>query len=274
MDATSEDVRIELIPLIDVIFCILTFFILAAVGLSRQQAISVDLPKAATGTPQGQQILMVSLDELGQVYVEKDPVITREDFIQKLRDYRQKNPQGTMALYASPNASYNEVVQVLDLLREVGGARVALATSPGENPQVSPDINPYGMPPGTGVPGFIPLPGQTLPGQIPGNPDGTFNPYSQPQLPGNLGQPELGLPGTSPANPGQPELGLPGTSPANPGQSQPKSSGTNSNTPQPSSPNAESKPSSSPVPNSGATTTPKQDSAAPQNNTDEGESDS
>ena len=69
-----EDVRLELIPLIDVIFCILTFFILAAVGLTRQQAIDLDLPSAETGQPIPGQVgqggisdrLYVSIDSLGQ----------------------------------------------------------------------------------------------------------------------------------------------------------------------------------------------------------------
>jgi biopolymer transport protein ExbD len=70
IDTQAEEVRVEIVPLIDVIFCILTFFILAAVGFSRQQAISIDLPKASTGTPQGREILVVSLNDLGQVFVD------------------------------------------------------------------------------------------------------------------------------------------------------------------------------------------------------------
>ncbi|MEM6435668.1 MAG: biopolymer transporter ExbD, partial [Cyanobacteria bacterium P01_D01_bin.115] len=76
LDTPSEDVRIEIIPLIDVIFCILTFFILAAVGLTRQQAIDLDLPNASTGNPlppQGlgaealqRERLYVSVDAIGQ----------------------------------------------------------------------------------------------------------------------------------------------------------------------------------------------------------------
>ena len=55
----EQEVRIEIVPLIDVIFCILTFFILGAVGLSRQQAIGLDLPKAQTGTPQMREMLAI-----------------------------------------------------------------------------------------------------------------------------------------------------------------------------------------------------------------------
>ncbi|MCU0536378.1 MAG: biopolymer transporter ExbD, partial [Hydrococcus sp. Prado102] len=48
----NGEVRIEIVPMIDVIFCILVFFILAAVSFSRQQAINIDLPKAESGLAQ------------------------------------------------------------------------------------------------------------------------------------------------------------------------------------------------------------------------------
>ncbi|HHP7229617.1 MAG TPA: ExbD/TolR family protein [Xenococcaceae cyanobacterium] len=129
-DETSKnEVRIELLPLIDVIFCILTFFLLAAVNLSRQQAINLDLPQAKTGTPQMRDLLIVTINDIGQLYVEQQPV-TRSLLSARLEDYNETNPNGRMVLYASKNATYREVVEVLDILREVGGDRVALATVP------------------------------------------------------------------------------------------------------------------------------------------------
>jgi biopolymer transport protein ExbD len=137
LDSPIEEVRIELIPLIDVIFCILTFFLLAALQLTRQQAISVDLPKASTGQAQGQEMLIVSIDRLGKTYIEQQPVTLRE--LQELAGrYLQLYPNGVMVLYAPKEAKYNDVVQVLDLLREMGGSRVALATLPG-TPQAEND---------------------------------------------------------------------------------------------------------------------------------------
>ena len=128
----NQEVRIEIIPLIDVIFCVLTFFILAAVGLSRQQAITLDLPQANTGKPQMREMLVVSLDDFGQYYIEQQ-LVSRNQLEQAIADYHQVNPDGLMVLHAARNASYNEVIQVLDMLREVGGKRVALATLPGES---------------------------------------------------------------------------------------------------------------------------------------------
>ncbi|AFZ29490.1 Biopolymer transport protein ExbD/TolR [Gloeocapsa sp. PCC 7428] len=149
-----EEVQVQIIPLIDVIFCILTFFLLAALQFTRQQAINVDLPRATTGTPpEIRQTLIVTLDAIGQTYVEQEPV-SRDQLTQRLQTYRQANPEGIMVLNASRTASYNEVIQVLDLLRAVGGDRVALATLPGDNnPGVSPTV--------PVVPGVVPSPGTT-----------------------------------------------------------------------------------------------------------------
>ncbi len=143
LDTATEDVRIEIIPLIDVIFCILTFFILAAVGLTRQQAIDLDLPSASTGDPlppQGlgseaiqRERLYVSVDAIGQVYLDQQPV-SLDLLYDVLLQHQQVSPEGLIVLYASRDARYEDVIQVLDLLRSVGGDRVALATLPGESP--------------------------------------------------------------------------------------------------------------------------------------------
>jgi biopolymer transport protein ExbD len=273
MDHPVEEVRVELVPLIDVVFCILIFFILAAVSFSRQQAISIDLPKASNGTPQGRELLVVSLNELGQVYVEQQPVATKKEFLQKLQTYRQQNPNGVMALYASTNSSYNDVVQVLDLLREVGGDRVALATLPGDASSTK-ESEPT-LPSQTGVPGYTPYQGANpYPPSGTPNPGNAFNPAA-PQVPVNPGQQlQPGLPGANPRIP----QGLPGQTPVIPGSlavpspGAPVSPKTNSavpgNSAVPSPGTAPAKtnsaaPGNSAVPSSGAAAPAKTENAAP-----------
>ncbi len=129
LDAPPEDVRIEIIPLIDVIFCILTFFLVAALQLTRQQAINVDLPKASSGTAQMQDMLIVTVDSNRLIYLEQQPVTT-EQLTEALKNYHKTHPNGLMVLYASKTVYYEDVVQVLDLLRSIGGSSVALATIP------------------------------------------------------------------------------------------------------------------------------------------------
>jgi biopolymer transport protein ExbD len=170
-DSKSSGATIEILPLIDVIFCILTFFILAAVSFSRQQAISLDLPQAKTGSPQMQNILIVTIDDLGQLYVDQK-LVSRSDLSWEIKKYNQDNPGGLMTLYAAKNSTYREVVEVLDILREVGGDRVALATLPAgaEAPttQPTPGVNPAIPTPGAnptlpGLPGIDAFPNPPAP---------------------------------------------------------------------------------------------------------------
>lgn len=134
LETPSEDVRLEIIPLIDVIFCILTFFILAAVGLTRQQALDLDLPAAATSQPLPapessgfSERFYVSIDAFGNIYYEQQQIdlVLLYDLLQQ---HQQFYPNGLIVLYASQQTDYGRVVEVLDLLRTVGGERVALAT--------------------------------------------------------------------------------------------------------------------------------------------------
>ena len=158
-ESQSSDLKIELLPLIDVIFCILTFFLLAAVNFTRQQAISLNLPEAKTGTPQMKDMLIVTIDDIGQLYVEKQ-LVTRSLLSANLEEYNKNNPNGLMVLYAAKNTTYREVVEVLDLLREVGGDRVALATVPesGDN-----NNSPSTIPTVPQIPGIENLPGLPTP---------------------------------------------------------------------------------------------------------------
>lgn len=212
-DTSGPDVRIEIVPLIDVVFCILTFFILAALGLTRQQAINVDLPRASTGVAQMRDLFIVSVDPIGQTYIDQQPV-TRDQLQQALTAYNQQKPDGLIVLYASQQSQYSDVVGVLDLLRSIGGDRVALATlpeptssAPNEpllptNPQTAPGA---GLP-GSNVPGGVPGgaidpfdPNQNLfPGATPLPTPGGLTPSPVPTLPIAPGTAPTSPPGTNP----------------------------------------------------------------------------
>ncbi|MBE9209143.1 biopolymer transporter ExbD [Nostoc sp. LEGE 06077] len=168
-----EEVQIQIIPLIDVVFCILTFFLLAALQFTRQQAINVDLPKASTGTAAsvaGQSSTqIVTIDAVGNTYIEKQPV-KRDELAQRLQQYLQQNPNGILVLNASRTATYNDVVETLDLLRQVGGDRVSLGIIPGPN---QPSVSQPGLP----TDPYIPTNPGVPPAPVPEiNPQGNFDP--------------------------------------------------------------------------------------------------
>jgi biopolymer transport protein ExbD len=195
-----EEVQIQIIPLIDVVFCILTFFLLAALQFTRQQAINVDLPKASPSsvsgiTSQGGS-LIVTIDAVGNTYIEKQAV-KRDDLGARLKQYLQANPSAVVVLNASRTATYNDVIETLDLLRQVGGDRVSLGIIPGPSQPPTNSLNQPNIPSFPINPGTAPLPGI--------NPEGNLSPKF-PLAPNSVPFPTTGQPpsgqGISPINPG------------------------------------------------------------------------
>ncbi len=199
LDTPAEEARIELLPLIDVIFCILTFFLLAALQVTGQQAISVDLPKAKTGQRQVREMLIVSIDDFGQTYIDQLPV-NYQQLDRVLKSFHKTNPAGLTVLYAPQNAKYAKVVEVLDKLREVGGDRVSLATLPSSasSPQPNPSLPNSGIPAAPSGNIGQPLPSPVAPGQQQFNPNQFQSPLPAPGQPSNSGA-NLGIPPVSPA---------------------------------------------------------------------------
>jgi biopolymer transport protein ExbD len=201
LEPDDLDVRIELIPLIDVIFCILVFFILGAVTFGRAQAIGVSLPTAESAQTDFDQALNVVIDNFGQISIAENGqnIPVSEDQLTKLLSaYVRQYPQGVVQLQADHVISYGQVIRIFDLLREVGGSRVALAVDQKKNPSQTP--------------GAIP----TAPGAL------------QP----NLTQPNLRQPNLAQPNPAQPNLNQPNST--QPNLNQPNS--TQPNLPQPTAP--------------------------------------
>ncbi len=202
LQSPVEEIQIQIIPLIDVVFCVLTFFILAALQFTRQQAISVDLPKASTSTiPQARQTLIVTIDAVGQVYVEKQPVRI-EQLRQVLQAYHQSNPSGMLILNASRTATYNDVVQVLDMLRAVGGDRVSLATVPTSASSTGDRVNSNApsVPGSVTAPGTVPSDSYGIPNSA--NPYGTSNPYNSANPYNSYPSDQYPLPGQIPGGQG------------------------------------------------------------------------
>jgi biopolymer transport protein ExbD len=128
-NAGDSSPRVEVIPLIDIIFCILTFFLLSGLQMARQQAINVNIPQAKTAETQTRELLIVSLDASGQAFIEQQAVPQLEVLSQQIKSYRVTKPNSSIVLYADKAVRYERVIEVLDVLRQAGGDNVALATA-------------------------------------------------------------------------------------------------------------------------------------------------
>ena len=127
--STSQMPEINLVPMMDVLMTILTFFIIISMTLTaQQQSVNIDLPSTNAGanTVKTPDPLVVGLTNQGILAIANNPV-TDAQLSQQMQAYLQKNPNGAVVLQADKKLPYEQVVQVLGKMRDVGGDRVSLA---------------------------------------------------------------------------------------------------------------------------------------------------
>lgn len=124
----SQMPELNLVPMMDVILTILTFFIIISMTLTSQQVVNVTLPSANAGVEatDSPAPLVVGLNQQRQIVLDGQPA-TEAQLAQRMQTYLTQNRDGAIVLKADKGLSYQEVVQLLGRMRDVGGDRVSLA---------------------------------------------------------------------------------------------------------------------------------------------------
>lgn len=123
----KRPVRVELLPLIDMFFLVLTFFIFGVFSMTMQQGILVNLPNAATAAPTNKETVTVSVAPDGAVFLNAQPV-TPERLAEGLRQERAAHPEALVLIHADRTAAHGAVITALDAVRAAGFQRVSFQT--------------------------------------------------------------------------------------------------------------------------------------------------
>lgn len=121
--------RIEIIPLIDVIFFLLATFILFTLSLNTPQGVPVVLPQTDTGVPRETNgTATVSVTEAGGLAWDKE-FISLDDFLNRLQKfYIEQGPEGRILINGDENAPFSQAVYVFDQARIKGFKRIFIET--------------------------------------------------------------------------------------------------------------------------------------------------
>ena len=129
--SAPKKARIEVIPLIDVVFFLLATFVLFTLSLNKIVAIPLDLPhavpQAAKTESEDSVTLQVSGD--GTVYWNKEPM-DKNGVPDRLRYYKATSPNPRVLLTGDDKASYGDTIWVLDQIHAEGIEQVAIETTP------------------------------------------------------------------------------------------------------------------------------------------------
>ncbi|MEO0867781.1 MAG: biopolymer transporter ExbD [Cyanobacteria bacterium J06642_11] len=128
-DETEDNVEINILPMIDVIFAILSYFIISTLFLTRFDGLPVSLPTAQTSERQPDANFTVTVDDAGQISLNREPIeveVLRSTIVSQV----EPGQVAVVTIHADEDASHGQVVKVMDEVRTIDDAKLAIATRP------------------------------------------------------------------------------------------------------------------------------------------------
>ena len=115
-----------IIPMIDIIFFLLVFFMMNSLQTVAQKALTVQLPQAQSASAPAQLPIIITLDEAGHMTIDNKPVsITESSGI--MTKHIQENANAAVVLQADRRTAHGQVVAVMDMLKQSGVKRLSIA---------------------------------------------------------------------------------------------------------------------------------------------------
>ncbi len=122
----DENYEINILPMIDVIFAILTFFIVSSLYLIKLETIPLNLPAASTSSNSKDDFINVSISLNEKIFLNKEE-ISIEKLNQKLRDINIGNNKKVI-ISGDKDVDYGRIVEVLDELRKLNNLKIGIST--------------------------------------------------------------------------------------------------------------------------------------------------
>lgn len=131
--SNQELPEVNLVPMMDVLMVVLTFFIIVSMTLTGQQITNVQIPKTdGAGVEKSNKdkpALAIGLTAENKIIFEDQPIDATQ-LATAMQEFLTRNPEGVVLLKADRGLDYSKVVQLLKTMRNIGGDRVSLAIEP------------------------------------------------------------------------------------------------------------------------------------------------
>ena len=130
-DQGKKKARIEIIPLIDVIFFLLAPFVLFPLSLQRIQSLPLQLPVAQPprNAPKDDDLVTLQVSDAGTYFWNREPISTNE-LEGQLRTYKARVQEPRILVSGDTRGPFGAAVCALDLIRKVGIEQMSIETRP------------------------------------------------------------------------------------------------------------------------------------------------
>lgn len=125
---SARRARIEIIPLIDIMFFLLATFVMVSLSMVKNQGLPVRLPVATASAPQDHKdYTAITVTDKGEYFFNKEPV-SRADLASRLQAIKAAQPEPKIFINGDAKAEFENIVTVLDETRRAGISKVAIET--------------------------------------------------------------------------------------------------------------------------------------------------
>jgi biopolymer transport protein ExbD len=126
----NAEARIEIVPLIDIMFFLLAAFMLVSLSMVNMKSVKVNLPTATSATPDSKRDFVdISVDKSGTAYLDKK-LMGSNELVAALVDLQKRQPNVRIFISGDHDARHGDVIHVLDLVRSAGIDKVAFEIRP------------------------------------------------------------------------------------------------------------------------------------------------
>jgi biopolymer transport protein ExbD len=122
--------RIEIIPMIDTMFFLLVFFMVATLSMTLQRGIPVNLPHAASAQEELRQVVTLTVTKEGKLLFDKEPIVSAEEAAARLGHWKASGTDVAVVINADRSVEHGQVVELMDAVRQAGITRIAIAVKP------------------------------------------------------------------------------------------------------------------------------------------------
>ena len=127
LEIEEENVQINILPMIDIIFVILSFFIVSSLYLVKLETIPINLPNAQNSNNEKDSVIVISLNYANEVFID-EKLMDIKLLEKELRERLKINDNKKVILRADKSVNYGKVISVLDILRTIENIKIGVST--------------------------------------------------------------------------------------------------------------------------------------------------
>ena len=123
----KKEPTIMIIPMIDIVFFLLVFFMVGTLYMNTEQQIPLNLPSTSTSTAKSIEPIIITLTTSHKLYIDNRE-ISADNLSQEVQDIVRTPPRQAFVIRASKDVYYNEFIALLDMLKVNGAKYISVAT--------------------------------------------------------------------------------------------------------------------------------------------------